>query len=161
MSFKKVVGLVLLIILIYDKQTQHQWLRKICTLKKIQDGRHYNKNAYISGTAGAFFIILFLLVKAHPGDNFLLQDKVLNLPWLFFLHIHTLLQYYYIVLEIFPRPGLKLLSSQRVCSFLLICLAVQDQGCFSSSNATIWALTANFGLLAPLLVNLLESGSPA
>ena len=80
---------------------------------------------------------------------------------LFSAYTHTLLQYYYIVLEIFPRPGLKHLSSQRVCSFLLICLAVQDQGCFSSSIATIWALAANLGLLAPLLVNLLESGSPA
>ena len=106
MSFTKVVGLVLLIILIYDKQTQHQWLRKICTLKKIKDGCHYNKNAYISGTAGAFFIILFLLVKAHPGDNFLLQDKVLNLPWLFFLHIHT--HYYNITIlcwRFFPVRG--------------------------------------------------------
>ena len=48
-----------------------------------------------------------------------------------FFHVHMLLQYYYmLLLEIFPRPGLELSSSRRVCGFFLICLAVQDQGRF-------------------------------
>ena len=69
-----------------------------------------------------------------------------------------LLQYYYMfLLEIFPRLGLELSSSRRVCGFFLICLAVQDQGRFSSSIATIRAPAANLGLLAPLLANHLGS----
>ena len=76
----------------------------------------------------------------------------------FHIYIHTLLQYYYMfLLEIFPRPGLELSSSRRVCGFFLICLAVQDQGRFSSSIATIRAPAANLGLLAPLLANHLGS----
>ena len=83
-------------------------------------------------------------------------------PCLYFPHIHT--HYYNFTICFagdFPHPGLELSSSRRVCSFLLICLAVQDQGRFSSSIATIRAPAANLGLLAPLLANLSESGSPA
>ena len=79
----------------------------------------------------------------------------------FHIYIHRLLQYYYMfLLETFPRPGLELLSSQRVCGFFLICLAVHDQGRFSSSIATIWAPASNLGLLALLLANHLGSQDP-